>query len=113
MYPTAMIKSRHMEGMPEMPQEGQQRGLEGGIKIRLKLVRLRRAIEAIITPTVTGKGERLSQSEELLDIEPQRTADGILRYLVTSGLAVELTTGYERHHHDLDLVIMDPTNTDK
>lgn len=39
-----------------------------------------------------------------------RDEAGKLRYLLTSGLAVELTTGFVRPHHDIDLVIMDPAN---
>lgn len=69
--------------------------------------RLRRVIEAIVVP---GAGR--SELEQLLVVEPQRDDAGNLRYLVTSGMAVELVTGYEREHHDLDLVIMDPANTD-
>lgn len=79
---------RHFEGNPE-------------------LNRLRRAIEAIVKPRA-GK----SELEELLAQELQRDEAGYLRYLVTSGMAVELVTGFEREHHDLDLVIMDPANTD-
>lgn len=79
---------KHLEGNPE-------------------LNRLRRTIEAIVKPR-SGN----SELEELLDCEPQRTEEGYLRYLVTSGMAVELVTGFEREHHDLDLVIMDPANTD-
>lgn len=88
-----------MEGMPEF---GRARRIEGN----LELNRLRRVIEAIVVP---GAGK--SELEELLALEPQRDEAGNLRYLVTSGMAVELITGYEREHHDLDLVIMDPANT--
>lgn len=82
------------------------RRLEG--KVNPELVRLRRNIERIVIP-----GAGLSELEELLALEPQRDDAGNLRYLVTSGMAVELVTGYERDHHDLDLVIMDPENVDK
>lgn len=53
---------------------------------------------------------RVIQLEMILDTESQRDAAGNLRYLLTSGLAVELLTGFRRSHHDLDLVIMDPEN---
>ncbi|MFH0936753.1 MAG: hypothetical protein V1808_00460 [Candidatus Daviesbacteria bacterium] len=42
--------------------------------------------------------------------EQQRDMRGHLRYLLTSGLAVEVITGFSRFHHDLDLVILDHNN---
>lgn len=42
--------------------------------------------------------------------EPQYDPKGNLRYLLTSGLAVEVITGVSRFHHDTDLVILDQTN---
>lgn len=42
----------------------------------------------------------------LLQRIPQNDPQGRLRYLLTSGMAVELLTGVIRPHHDLDLVIM-------
>lgn len=51
--------------------------------------------------------------QRLLASEPQRDEeDGRLRYLLTSGLAVELITKDPREHHDLDLVIMDYSQSD-
>ena len=89
-----------MEGIPEF---GRRARIEGNPELN----RLRRAIEAIVVP---GAGR--SELEQLLALEPQRDEVGNLRYLVTSGMAVELVTGFEREHHDLDLVIMDPANVD-
>lgn len=63
---------------------------------------LRRAVEHFLVPK-SGQVEL----EHLLTTEPQRGTEGHLRYLVTSGMAVELITGFEREHHDLDLVLMD------
>ena len=76
--------------------------------------RLEKAIEHILrTPTgdpgLPTKDGRIRQLEMLLSQEPQRDRNGRLRYLLTSGLAVELITGFRRDHHDLDLVIMDPS----
>lgn len=42
--------------------------------------------------------------------EQQRDSQGRLRYLLTSGLAVEVITGVCRHHHDMDLVLFDFRN---
>lgn len=55
----------------------------------------------------TGK---ISELVALLDAYPQRAGNGQLIWLLTSGLAVELTTGHHREHHDLDIVVMDPNN---
>jgi hypothetical protein len=62
--------------------------------------------------TIGRGGSRRAVIGQLLETEPQRVQEegpdeGRLRYLITSGFAVELITGYEREHHDLDLVIMD------
>lgn len=59
-------------------------------------------------PTSPGE-DGISPLERLLMSEPQRDRDGHLRYLLTSGLAVELITGFQRFHHDIDFVIMDST----
>jgi hypothetical protein len=48
------------------------------------------------------------QLGELLKKVPQRNAAGYLLYLVTSGLSVDIVTGYERPHKDVDLVLMHP-----
>lgn len=42
--------------------------------------------------------------------EPQRDFEGRCRYLLTSGLAVEVITGAKRYHHDIDLVLFDYRN---
>ena len=47
---------------------------------------------------------------ELLEKHPQRNSKGELVWLLTSGMAVEIVTGYEREHHDLDVVVMDSRN---
>lgn len=73
------------------------------------LGQLRRTLDALLTGGIKGTIENL---ENMLLTEPQRDKNGKLRYLLTSGLAVELVTGFEREHHDLDLVIMDPNNTE-
>lgn len=100
----------NFEGMWERAQ----RQMEG--RQNPEVTRLRAAIERIIQAPVGDSGlpptgsVRLRQLEMLLDAEPQRDRTGTLRYLVTSGLAVEMLTGYEREHHDIDLVIMSPTD---
>lgn len=79
-----------------------------------EVVKLEAAIERIVLlpvgdpPLPPTTGIRLCQLEMLLQAELQRDGDGTLRYLVTSGLAVEMLTGFSREHHDIDLVIMDP-----
>lgn len=75
------------------------------MEMALGLDRLRQVL-----PTIVGLGSGISELEQLLEVEPQRDGHGNLRYLVTSGIAVELITRFIRPHHDLDLVIMDPTN---
>jgi len=83
-----------------------------------ELARVRGVIAGVIFAPIPGgdPGEpptadgRVRQLERILEEEPQRDQDGNLQYLLTSGLAVELTTGYQRPHHDIDLVIMDPAN---
>ncbi|MFH0864421.1 MAG: hypothetical protein V1858_05050 [Candidatus Gottesmanbacteria bacterium] len=40
---------------------------------------------------------------------PQVDNKGNMRYLLTSGVAIELITGFKRHHHDLDIVSLDPS----
>lgn len=42
--------------------------------------------------------------------EPQKDEQGRFRYLLTSGLAVEVITGATRYHHDIDLVLFDYRN---
>jgi len=81
-----------------------------------EVARLETAIEKIIAIPIgdpgspKALGERLRQLEMILEAIPQRDTQGRLRYLVTSGLAVELVTGFQRTHHDIDLVIMNPDN---
>lgn len=100
----------NFEGMWERAQ----RRMEGGQNPEVE--RLKAAIERIVTipigdPGLPSAGPiRLRQLEMLLVAEPQRDRTETLRYLVTSGLAVEMLTGYARDHHDIDLVIMDPTD---
>lgn len=82
----------------------------------LEFARLKAVIDHVLGIPVGDPGApipldaRIRQLETILGIEPQRDASGNLRYLLTSGLAVELITGFQRHHHDLDLVVMDPAN---
>jgi hypothetical protein len=52
----------------------------------------------------------IQELEEILEEFPQRDEYGNLMYLLTSGLAIGLLTGFTREHHDIDLVIMDPNN---
>ncbi len=46
----------------------------------------------------------------ILASEPQKDAKGHFKYLLTSGLAVDLITGVRRLHQDIDLVIFDVKN---
>lgn len=73
---------------------------------RARLIRVLRQLigDPGVPPTEDG---RLQQLERILALEPQFDSEGRLRYLLTSGLAVELITGFQRDHHDIDLVIMD------
>lgn len=48
--------------------------------------------------------------EAFLRREPQFDANGLIRYLITSGWAVELATGVSRPHGDLDIILMDKTD---
>lgn len=57
--------------------------------------------------TLPGTTESLAR---FATTEPQLNR-GSLRYLLTSGLAVELITGVPRFHHDCDLVILDRDTT--
>ncbi|KKU10698.1 MAG: hypothetical protein UX13_C0005G0011 [Candidatus Woesebacteria bacterium GW2011_GWB1_45_5] len=59
--------------------------------------------------TIVKKGTK-DELAKLLDSQPQRTANGKLIWLLTSGMAVEIATGIERLHHDLDVVVMNPKN---
>lgn len=47
---------------------------------------------------------RPTDLETLLRTHPQVTPKGEIQYLVAGGWAVELLTGVERHHHDLDVI---------
>jgi len=79
-----------------------------GIETRVEgLPRLRAVLDRLLIP-----GAGVTELERILQLESQRDNHSQLRYLLTSGLAVELITGFEREHHDLDLVIMDPDNED-
>jgi hypothetical protein len=83
------------EGMPHV---------EG---LRTRLLELLIESEPTLPPgTPPTQGDRIAQLERILSREPQRGPLGELRYLLTSGLAVELITGYEREQHDIDLVVM-------
>ena len=48
--------------------------------------------------------------EAFLRREPQFDANGLIRYLITSGWAVELATGVSRPHGDLDIILMNKTD---
>lgn len=98
------------------PQQDRDRQRHRERRPNPQVDRLRAVIERIIGAPIGDPGQpptkeiRLRQLEMLLEAEPQRDTSGVLRYLVTSGLAVEMITGFERFHHDIDLVIMDPEN---
>ncbi len=49
---------------------------------------------------------RIEQLEQLISNVPQFDETGSLRYLLVAGVAVDLLTGYERDHGDLDFVKM-------
>lgn len=57
----------------------------------------------IPSPTVEGLAG-------ILERFPQVGETGNVRYLLTSGLAVEAITGFRRMHHDTDLVICDTSS---
>ncbi len=97
----------------EFRREG--RRLEARHHKNPETARLKAAIERIIQaptgdPGLPTQSGRLRQLERIIATEPQRDENGRLRYLVTSGLAVEMLTGFEREHHDIDLVIMDSSD---
>jgi hypothetical protein len=107
-----------MERMPEFdPRPWNNPDPEN--RRHLEIPRLKMNIERILAMPIGDpglpptSGDRLRQLELILEVEPQRTGEGILRYLVTSGLAVEMLTGFEREHHDIDLVIMDPDDQER
>ena len=58
------------------------------------------------------KPDPVGQLRTVIDNVEQVNESRNLRYLVTSGLAVELMTGYRRRHKDLDLVLMHPDVND-
>ncbi len=74
-------------------------GLDFGLELGENL------LETFFDVVVTGSG--VKELERLLVRAPQLDKDGNPRYLLTGGMAVELVTGFERSHKDLDLVIMD------
>lgn len=105
-----------MEGNPEGHNFGRRwADIEGR---KLEIGRLKATIGNILAvpvgdPTSPKVDElRFRQLEAILAAEPQRDLEGRLRYLVTSGFAVEMITGFKREHHDLDFVIMDAEQTD-
>lgn len=77
---------------------------EPNIEVAAELGELRAGFGSIV------KNGTKSELADLISHFPQRSRRGKLIWLLTSGLAVELTTGYKRHHHDLDIVVMDPNN---
>ena len=83
-------------------------GFEGGadwrIEGRPELGDLRRGFLYIVNK---GTKEELAR---LIDKHPQRDKNGNLVWLLTSGMVVDIATGEERPHHDLDVVVMDPKN---
>jgi hypothetical protein len=105
-----------MEGNPDWRHRNQRNEDPEGRR-NLEMVRLRDTIAQVLAIPIGDPGDpgakdaRFHQLELILKHEPQRDDNKKLRYLVTSGLAVEMITGFERDHHDLDLVIMDPENT--
>lgn len=92
-------------GQPPEKPRGPIVALEGDAERARLIGKLRQMIgDPGVPPTEDG---RLVQLERILTAEPQFDSEGRLRYLLTSGLAVELITGFQRAHHDIDLVIMD------
>lgn len=80
-----------------------------------ELQEARLVIQAAIvgnTPPATPE-EQLERLELILEEAPQLDSRGAPQYLLTSGLAVELITGYKRPHHDVDLVIMNPDESQR
>lgn len=79
---------------------------EGGMGVegRPELGELRTGFTGVVR---AGTKEELA---ELLEKYPQRDSRGRLVWLLTSGMAVELATGFKREHHDLDVVVMDERN---
>jgi len=63
--------------------------------------------QVFILPRVEILPGNIDALQRLAESEPQRDEEGNLRYLLTSGLAVEVITGFKRPHHDIDLVIQD------
>lgn len=49
----------------------------------------------------------LEAFSKFMDSEPQLDSEDNYRWLLTSGVAVEIITGTKRHHHDTDLVLFD------
>ena len=98
--------------------DGLNRGWRLERRRNVEMARLRNTIAQVLAIPIGDPGDpkakdaRFRQLELLLSREPQRNDSGELRYLVTSGFAVEIITGFERDHHDLDLVIMDPSNVE-
>ena len=79
----------------------------GNVEIKPELGMLLTGFSQIV---VAGTKDELA---ELLNKHPQRDSKGRLIWLLTSGMAVELATGLEREHHDLDIVVMDEKYTGK
>jgi hypothetical protein len=77
---------------------------EPNVEIGAEFQNLRRSFGNIV------KKGTIDELAKLLDSQPQRTRTGKLIWLLTSGMAVEVATGVERQHHDVDIVVMDPKN---
>ncbi len=108
-----VVDMRGWEAEHERAVNKGDRGKPVNHEMEMKVENLRNHIALIVGKVITGKpGSNLIQLFKLLQNEPQ-VEDGNIRYLVTSGCAVELITGFKRSHHDLDLVILDNPNADK
>lgn len=70
------------------------------IKSIFELKKLNALLNTPIVEIVHGDANGLL---EFMKRHPQTDDEGRLRYLLTSGVAIELITGFERKHHDLDI----------
>ncbi len=101
----ATIARRRKPFFNEITEADEGIGLDFGPELGENL------LETFFDVVVIGSG--VKELERLLARAPQLDKDGNPRYLLTGGMAVELLTGFERSHKDLDLVIMDGKDKSK